>query len=109
MEHRQFEEAVCASTPELGAMTFGETKGFMKGVNSTMLKRGASSMRPGRRDLIRSTPPTSTARPQRGAPRGVDEGETDRNHARDQVQVPTDSSTSAAHPNRYGLSRESIL
>jgi len=111
MEHRQFgRSGLRVSALSLGAMTFGETKGFMKGVNSddAEARRVFDAALDAGIDTVDTANIYSEGRSEELLGECM-KGKRDRITLATKCRFPTDSSTSAAHPNRYGLSRESIL
>jgi aryl-alcohol dehydrogenase-like predicted oxidoreductase len=111
MEHRQYgRSGLRVSALSLGAMTFGEAQGFMKGVHSD----DAEARRVFDAALAAGLDTVDTAN-------GYSEGRSEeligewmkgRRHAvtlATKCRFPTLGGTAPMHPNEYGLSRQSII
>ena len=111
MEHRQFgRSGLRVSCLSLGAMTFGETKGFMKGVNSddAEARRVFDAALEAGIDTVDTANIYSEGRSEELLGEWM-KGKRERITLATKCRFPTETGTLAAHPNRYGLSRESIL
>ena len=111
MEHRQFGRSGLRVTAlSLGAMTFGESKGFMKGVSSddAEARRVFDAALEAGIDTIDTANVYSEGRSEELLGEWM-KGKRERITLATKCRFPTQGGTAPTHPNRSGLSRESIL
>jgi len=111
MEHRQFGRSGLRVTAlSLGAMTFGETRGFMKGVNSddAEARRVFDAALEAGIDTVDTANIYSEGRSEELLGEWM-KGKRERITLATKCRFPTEGDTASVHPNRSGLSRESIL
>ena len=111
MEHRQFGRSGLRVTAlSLGAMTFGESKGFMKGVSSddAEARRVFDAALEAGIDTIDTANVYSEGRSEELLGEWM-KGKRERITLATKCRFPTQGGTAPMHPNRSGLSRESIL
>ena len=111
MEHRQFGRSGLRVTAlSLGAMTFGESKGFMKGVSSddAEARRVFDAALEAGIDTIDTANVYSEGRSEELLGEWM-KGKRERITLATKCRFPTQGGTVPTHPNRSGLSRESIL
>src|SRR4051812_36047226 len=111
MEHRHYgRSGLKVSALSLGAMTFGEAKGFMKGVHSDDAE--ARRVFDAALDAGMDTVDTANGDAEGRSEELLGEWMKGRRHAvtlATKVRFPTLGGTSPMHPNESGLSRQSII
>src|SRR6185295_6005650 len=111
MEHRQFgRSGLRVTTLSLGAMTFGEARGFMKGVHSddAEARRVFDAALDAGIDTVDTANGYSEGRSEELLGQWT-QGKRDRVVLATKCRFPTLGGTAPMHPNESGLSRKSIL
>ena len=111
MEHRQYgKSGLKVSALSLGAMTFGEARGFMKGVHSDDAE--ARRVFDAALDAGLDTVDTANGYAEGRSEQLLGQWMKGRRHAvtlATKCRFPTLGGTAPMHPNEYGLSRQSIV